>query len=133
MAEKAGLMNAGSFDRVNLAEVATASTVAHDGDGEIRFARLVERAQTEGTCNFVDLAVLPPGASIGRHRHATDEEEYYLVLEGDGTMWRNGDEFDVRQGDLVRNPPGAEHGLRNTGTTDLRLFVFEVQAAEAPR
>ena len=119
------------LDRVNLAAVALSETVAHAGVGAIRFSRLADASATDGTCNFIDLAVLPPGSSIGRHRHGPDEEEFYLVLEGTGSMWRDGVEFPVGPGDLVRNLPGGSHGLVNTGGVDLRVFVFEVKVAVA--
>lgn len=111
--------------RTNLFAEPLALVRAHGGAGEIRFRRLVEGS---GTCHFIDVAVLPPGASIGRHRHADDEEEYYLVLAGRGRMWRDGESFDVGAGDLIRNRPGGEHGLENTGDVDLTIFVFEVGA-----
>ncbi len=114
------------FDRVNLDALPFAPTVAHHGVGEIRFCRVAEAAATEGPCNFIDVAVVPPGASIGRHRHADEEEEFYLVLEGAGRMWRDGEEFPVRAGDLVRNRAGGAHGLVNDGDRDLRIFVFEL-------
>jgi len=41
-------------------------------------------------------------------------------------MWRNGEEFPVRAGDLIRNPPSGEHSLYNLGPEPLRIFVFEV-------
>lgn len=116
------------FVRCNLAELSLAQVCAHGGAGEIRFARIAEAAAFAGGCNFVDYAELPPGTSIGRHRHADDEEELYLVLEGRGTMWRDGESFAVRTGELIRNRPGGEHELRNTGTGVLRLFVIELRA-----
>lgn len=118
------------FDRVNLGEAELVEQVAHGGVGRIRFARLVDGADAEGACNFVDLAVLAPGVSIGEHRHGADEEEYYLVLDGRGTMRRGDEQFEVAAGDLVRNPPGGSHGLTNTGEDDLRIFVFEVAVTE---
>jgi mannose-6-phosphate isomerase-like protein (cupin superfamily) len=33
----------------------------------------------------------------------------------------------VRAGDLVRNPPGQLHGLRNEGSEEVELFVFELE------
>jgi mannose-6-phosphate isomerase-like protein (cupin superfamily) len=114
------------FTRCNLDALPLRSVQAHGGEGTIGFHRVAAAAELAGACNFIDLAVLPPGASIGPHRHADDEEEFYLVLEGTGTMRREEEEFPVRPGDLVRNPPGGAHALRNTGSRPLRLFVFEV-------
>lgn len=116
-----------SFDRCNLRQLALAEVQAHGGEGVIRFARIADAGALAGACNFLDYAELPPGASIGHHRHAPDEEELYLVLEGEGAMWRDGERFAVRGGDLVRNRAGGEHGLANTGTIPLRLFVFELR------
>ena len=114
------------FDRLNLDEVPLSDTQAHGGEGLIRFARLCHEGQSSGLCHFIDLAEIPPGSSIGRHRHGPDEEEFYLVLKGQGVMWRNGEEFPVRAGDLIRNPPSGEHSLYNSGPDPLRIFVFEV-------
>jgi mannose-6-phosphate isomerase-like protein (cupin superfamily) len=101
--------------------------VAHGGTGEIEVARLVAD-DGPGGLNFIDLAVVPPGCGIGVHRHAQDEEEYYLVLEGSALMSLGGDEVRVEPGDLIRNPPGGAHGLFNDGEVPVRLFVFEVRA-----
>lgn len=114
------------FSRCNLDALPLEPVRAHGGEGRIGFHRIASAAQLAGACNFIDLAVLPPGASIGLHRHREDEEEFYLVLEGAGVMRREGEEFAVGPGDLVRNPPGGAHALRNTGQGPLRVFVFEV-------
>lgn len=114
--------------RWNLDALRLAPVRAHEGEGEIRHCRIADDRVLAGGCNFIDLAVLPPGTSIGRHRHAASEEEFYLVLQGQGRMWRDGDVFDVRAGDLIRNAPGGAHGLVNTGEGELRVFVFEVRA-----
>ena len=116
-------------DRWNLRDLPLADVVAHGGEGLIRFARIAEAGGLAGGCNFIDYAELPPGASIGRHRHRDDEEELYLILDGEGRMVRDGEAFDVRAGDLIRNRPGGEHGLRNTGGRPLRIFVFELRVA----
>jgi mannose-6-phosphate isomerase-like protein (cupin superfamily) len=115
------------LDRCNLRHLALTEVCAHGGDGRIQFARIAAAGDLAGGCNFIDYAELPPGASIGRHRHACDEEELYLVLRGRGRMWRDGESFPVGEGDLVRNPPGGEHELCNTGDVPLHLFVFELR------
>jgi mannose-6-phosphate isomerase-like protein (cupin superfamily) len=114
------------FDRDNLDRVELAPIRAHGGEGLIRFARIVDRAGLAGGCNFIDLAELPPGTSVGSHTHASTEEEFYLVLSGAGEMTRNGEVFPVQPGDLIRNPPGGTHALRNTGSQPLKIFVFEL-------
>ena len=115
------------LDRCNLSRLELVDIQAHGGDGLIRFARIVDRTAVEADCNFIDLAELPPGSSIGQHSHAMSEEEFYLILDGTGEMTRNGEVFPVTAGDLIRNPPGGTHSLRNTGSQSLRIFVFELE------
>jgi mannose-6-phosphate isomerase-like protein (cupin superfamily) len=110
---------------LQLDELALERVVAHGGQGRIGFHRLFEAADFAGPWNFVDYAVLPPGASIGTHRHGRNEE-LYLVLEGEGTMQLEGKSIPVRAGHVVLNRPGGEHGLVNTSAAPLRLFVVEV-------
>ena len=116
-----------SFSRSNLDQLRLTPVRAHGGDGSIQLCRVADAASLAGACNFIDLAVVPPGATIGRHRHAADEEEFYLVLSGSALMYREGEELTLGPGDLVRNPPGGEHGLRALGPEPVRLFVFEVR------
>ena len=116
-----------SFSRCNLDALPLTSVRAHEGEGEIHFCRIADAASLAGGCNFIDLAIVPPGATIGRHRHAATEEEFYLVLAGRAQMVRNGEAITVGPGDLVRNPPSGEHELRALGPDPVRLFVFEVR------
>jgi mannose-6-phosphate isomerase-like protein (cupin superfamily) len=115
------------FDRTNLSLLDLADIRAHGGEGLIRFARIAERDDLASGCNFIDLAELPPGTSVGLHTHGQSEEEFYLVLAGSGEMTRNGQVFRVEAGDLIRNPPGGTHSLRNTGAESLKIFVFELE------
>ena len=108
-----------------LQDLALESVQAHGGEGEILFHRPFGAEDFAGPCHFVDYAILPPGTSIGIHTHGADEE-IYLVLEGTGTMHRDGEEFTVGPGSVIINKPGGTHGLRNDGGTPLRLFVVEI-------
>ncbi|QMU71267.1 cupin domain-containing protein [Streptacidiphilus sp. P02-A3a] len=103
-------------------------TEDHGGEGSILAHRAYQRGGPDGPrppIAFIDLVVLPPGTSIGRHRHG-DDEETYVILTGSGRMTLDGAEFPVRAGDVVRNRPWGEHGLRNDAGTDLHLLVFEL-------
>ncbi|HET8946032.1 MAG TPA: dimethylsulfonioproprionate lyase family protein [Candidatus Polarisedimenticolia bacterium] len=115
------------FERCNLGQLPLEQVNAHGGRGDILFHRVAGREHLSGSLNFIDVAVLPPGVGIGRHTHAADEEEFYLVLEGHGWMERNGQSFEVGPGDFIRTPPGGSHALTNTGSGPLRIFVFEVR------
>jgi len=116
-----------TFDRASLHALPHTAVRAHGGVGHIQFCRVVETGGLAGGVNFIDHAVLAPGVSIGRHRHGEGEEELYLVLAGEGVMWRDGEEFVVRAGDLIRNAPGGTHGLHNPGPAPLEIFVFELR------
>jgi mannose-6-phosphate isomerase-like protein (cupin superfamily) len=116
----------GGFQRCNLFAAPQQLVRAHGGRGLIEFARLADAGSLSG-CNFIDFTIMPAGTSIGEHTHLSTEEEYYLVLEGEGRMIRDGEEFEVRAGDLIRNAPGGTHALTNTGAAPLKLFVFEVR------
>ena len=73
----------------------------------------------------------PPGAEIGVHTHANDNEEIYVIVGGSGVMYLDGDLFMVGAGDVVINAPGGTHGLRNTSDADLKLIVIEIPATSA--
>jgi mannose-6-phosphate isomerase-like protein (cupin superfamily) len=118
------------FERCNIYGAEQSAVRAHNGEGLLNFARIATRATLSGACNFIDFTCMPPGSTIGLHTHRMDEEEFYLILEGEGTMYRDGMTFMVGPGDLVRNSPGGTHSLANTGSADLKLFVFEVSAFE---
>lgn len=111
---------------LNLNDLPLEEVVAHEGEGHIRFNRVFDEHAFRGPWNFVDYAVLPPGTSIGIHTHG-ENEELYLVLEGEGLMHLDGYEFPVKAGSVILNKPGGTHGLKNNGDKPLKIFVTEVR------
>ncbi|PCJ53430.1 MAG: cupin [Planctomycetota bacterium] len=103
--------------------------VAHEGDGALRFCRPFTANELHSELNFVDFVEIPPGVSIGEHRHAADEEIYFIV-SGNGWMTLEGHSFAVEKGDLIRNLPGGQHALMATGKEDLHLLVFDARVKE---
>ncbi|WP_017572526.1 cupin domain-containing protein [Nocardiopsis halotolerans] len=101
----------------------------HGGAGTVLAHRFHAAPPTAGAVTHIDVAVLPPGVSIGRHRHGSDRETY-VVLRGGGVMHVDGADVRVGRGDVVVNRPFGEHGLVNDGTEDLEILVFEVAVAE---
>ena len=118
-----------NFRILNLEDLPLTRVTAHEGEGKIGFNRVFTEEAFTGPWNFVDYAVLPPGASIGIHRHG-DDEELYLVLEGEGVMHLDGEDHPVKAGSVILNRPGGTHGLRNPGPETLRLFVVEVRTGK---
>ena len=66
--------------------------------------------------------VLEPGASVGEHLHPKTEE-LYLVLEGRGTGYLDGEPFEVGPGDAWLCKAGHTHGLRNDPEKPLAFFA----------
>ncbi|MEW1696240.1 cupin domain-containing protein [Streptomyces sp. NPDC093249] len=114
---------------VNLAELYERKPHDHGGRGTILAHRILARGGGSTGAAFIDLAVLPPGTSVGRHRHGRDRETY-VVLSGSGVMFRDGVEFRVSAGDVVVNEPYGEHGLSNDSAADLTLLVFEEEVPD---
>ena len=101
----------------------------HGGEGALDFTSILGEPHLSGrSLRFVHDDVLPPGVSIGYHRHDSGEE-YYLVLSGHGTMQLDGGEFAVGPGDITAVFAGGSHGLMNTSDSDLRVIVFLVEAS----
>jgi mannose-6-phosphate isomerase-like protein (cupin superfamily) len=66
-------------------------------------------------------ATVPVGGRTIAHYHRTTEELYFFTA-GRGRMTLGDDERDVTAGDCVVIPPGAVHGLVNTGDEPLVLL-----------
>lgn len=65
---------------------------------------------------------LEPGASVGEHPHP-ETEELYLVLEGEGTGFLDGDAFEVGPGDAWLCKAGHTHGVEAGRKAPLAFFA----------
>jgi quercetin dioxygenase-like cupin family protein len=101
----------------------------HGGEGLVKHVRLYADADFQTPLRFVIYSELPPGASIGYHTHA-DNEEVYVVLEGTGRMTINGETTIVKTGDVILNKFGWSHGLENNSPQPLKILVFEVDQSK---
>jgi len=102
----------------------------HGGEGTLDWTQVVEECEVpRGSLRFIHDDVLPPGASVGEHKH-TDDVEYYVVLAGRGVMVLEGEEHRVETGDVTAVFPGGSHGLRNDSAQPLRVLVFCIRASD---
>jgi quercetin dioxygenase-like cupin family protein len=109
----------------NLYELPLEKAAIHDGVGLCDHASVFQEADFKTPIRFINYTVLPPHTSFGLHRHG-DDNEVYLVLEGEGEYTANGETQRVKKGSLMVNEPFATHGLINTGDSEMKMLVFEV-------
>ena len=108
----------------NYLEMPTKGEVIHNGEGICQHVTVFRNEDIDAPMRFINYTVLPPNASFGMHRHRNDNE-FYVVLSGEGVYYQDGEEQAVRQGDIMMNPPHGTHGIRNTGCCEMALLVFE--------
>ena len=99
---------------------------AAGGEGKLlgRFAYTRHQTGEQDAIREIGWLTLPPGASIGLHKH-TNNEDVYLIVEGRGTfVGSDGKEVPVSAGDVTIARPGQSHSLRNTGRRPLRFINF---------
>ena len=115
--------------RRNIFETEPTYDRCHDGEGIVRMASVYskEAGDFETGIQFLHYTVLPPDTSIGLHKHG-DDEEFYIVLEGEGEMETDGIKKPVVKGDAILNKPFSVHGIKNTSDSEeLKLLVFEIK------
>jgi mannose-6-phosphate isomerase-like protein (cupin superfamily) len=98
------------------------------GDGAAVFTHFVEGGSQKNVRLAAEIK-LPPGASIGCHRH-DGETEYFIFTEGSGTVSDNGTELAVGKGDVMVTGDGASHSVTNSGAVPLVFTAFIVTREE---
>lgn len=109
----------------NVYETPLESIVAHEGQGAIQIGRIFHHEKLEAPWHFIEYLEVPPGVTIGEHRHGNDEEIYF-VIEGQAQMTVNGQEHAVKPGDFILNRAGWSHSFRNESAETIKLLVIEV-------
>jgi mannose-6-phosphate isomerase-like protein (cupin superfamily) len=98
--------------------------------GTVRWRTLFSGDRTPTRALTCGIAELPPpraGEPSGLHSH--EPAELYYILEGAGVLTIDGVDHPVSAGSAAFIPGNAVHGLRNTGTTPLRLlYTFAVDS-----
>ena len=71
----------------------------------------------------VNVIRVPPGAIVGRHRHA-EQVETVWVIQGNAILTLDQTEVSIKDGQIIAIPTGLEHALRNNGTSPVELLTF---------
>jgi mannose-6-phosphate isomerase-like protein (cupin superfamily) len=96
-------------------------TFADPARGDAAWATFFSADATPTSAMSAGLMELPPGGSgLRPHRHA--QPEIYYVAAGSGVVTVDAVEIEARPGMALFIPGEAEHAVRNTGETALRIF-----------
>ena len=97
-------------------------TDCHEGKGVLWCTEiLADYAKKDSGFKYIHENYLEPGASIGEHRHESDEE-IYVILSGQGIMKIDGNDQAVGPGDVCLTRAGHSHDLTN-GAQGLMHFL----------
>lgn len=91
------------------------------GKGTVTVKHLLKPDELLGKGRLFAELTVPPGASVGLHRHEGDVEAYY-ILQGRGRYLNNEEVYEVEAGDLTLVDDHHSHGIENTGDTPLKLI-----------
>jgi uncharacterized cupin superfamily protein len=73
---------------------------------------------------YVNIDYVKPGAKSVKYHSHSKQEEFFLILEGSGTLRMNDEQTPVKKGDFVAKPAGKEiaHQFINDGSDVLRIL-----------
>ena len=80
-------------------------------------------SKEDGAPNFVmRLFELGPGGRTPLHTHANEHEVF--VVEGEGSVWRDGTDVPIVPGTSVFVPGGEKHCFKNRGEKPFRFLCL---------
>jgi len=73
---------------------------------------------------YVNIDNVPPRALSTKYHSHSQQEEFFLVLDGCGTLRLCGEEYPVQKGDFIAKPAGQNiaHTFYNSGNDILRVL-----------
>lgn len=97
--------------------------------GEIsKVGRVTLHGDLALTGSEVSINNLPAGASVPFvHAHKRNEE-VYIVLHGNGQFYIDGEEFDVKEGTVLRLDPAAARCIRAGSQAPLSYICIQTEA-----
>jgi len=74
----------------------------------------------------IQVSVVPVGSRQPVHAHGP--EQCYFIIKGSGLMMIEDETRQVHAGDAVYIPPNKQHGIQNTGDTELEYLTANAPA-----
>lgn len=83
---------------------------------------LAVKGDTDGTYALWE-AIVPPGGGPPPHLHRREEEGFY-VIEGQVTVYADGQEIEATPGAFVSMPKGRKHSFRNNTDNNAKMLIL---------
>jgi len=76
--------------------------------------------------------IFPRHHNCPQHCHP-HMDEFFIITEGEGIMYRRDEEFVIKAGDCFYQPKGTFHRMFNTSETDFLVFFIIANEVDDPR
>jgi len=94
-----------------------------DGVGDVTMYHFMTEKEANGVGRLFVKTTIPPGNSIGYHKHEGDCEAYY-ILKGTALVSDNGNEVTLTAGDCNLCVDGEGHSIKNIGDDTLEYIAI---------
>lgn len=93
------------------------------GKGEVTIRHYFKQNEIKAKCRLCSRLILPPGASIGPHKHEA-EDELYIIESGTGILDDGSAKTEVEAGDAILTGNGESHSISNAGKEPLEIIAI---------
>ena len=104
--------------------------LTNEADHEYRFGDYGPKYLTNGPRVDLGVVVITPGETHPCHKHKTQEESF-LVLEGECSVYVDGEKVVIKKGDYLRCEPGEAHLFTNETEENFKaVFIKAAHVTE---
>lgn len=76
----------------------------------------------------VSINTVPPNGGVPFAHVHTNNEELYIVLEGKGELWIDGETLPIQAGDSFRIDPAGKRAIRAAADSSLKYICVQTKA-----